>query len=41
MEKDIILVKELSKNPNSLNHLNFSEKQKALVLAEVRKLCSF
>ncbi len=41
MEKDIILVKELSKNPNSLNHLNFSEKQKDLVLAEVHKLCSF
>lgn len=41
MEKDIILVRELSKNPNSLNHLNFSEKQKALVLAEVHKLCSY
>jgi Holliday junction resolvase-like predicted endonuclease len=41
MEKDIILVKELSKKPDSLNHLNFSEKQKALVLAEVHKLCSF
>ncbi|MDT8418513.1 MAG: restriction endonuclease [Lutibacter sp.] len=41
MEKDIILVKELSKNPNSLNHLSFSEKQKALVLAEVHKLCNF
>jgi len=40
MEKDIILVKELSKMPESLNHLSFSEKQKALVLAEVRKLCS-
>ncbi|MDF1516868.1 MAG: restriction endonuclease [Lutibacter sp.] len=41
MEKDIILVKELSKNPDSLNHLGFSEKQKALVLAEVHKLCNF
>ena len=41
MEKDIILVKELSKNPNSLNHLNFSEKEKALVLTEVHKLLSF
>jgi hypothetical protein len=40
IEKDVILVKELSKMPKSLNHLNFSEKQKALVLAEVRKLCS-
>jgi len=40
MEKDIILVKELSKNPDSLNHLGFSEKQKALVLTEVHKLCS-
>lgn len=40
MEKDIILVKELSKNPDSLNHLGFSEKQKALVLAEVHKLCN-
>ncbi|MDD3721883.1 MAG: restriction endonuclease [Lutibacter sp.] len=40
IEKDIILVKELSKNPDSLNHLNFSEKQKALVLAEVHKLCN-
>jgi hypothetical protein len=41
MEKDIILVKELSKNPDSLNHLGFSEKQKALVLAEVHKLCNY
>lgn len=41
MEKNVVLVRELSKNPNSLNHLNFSEKQKALVLAEVHKLCSF
>ncbi len=41
MEKDIILVKELAKNPDSLNHLGFSEKQKALVLAEVHKLCNF
>lgn len=41
MEKDIILVKELSKNTDSLNHLGFSEKQKALVLAEVHKLCNF
>ena len=40
IEKNIILVKELSKMPESLNHLGFSEKQKALVLAEVRKLCS-
>ncbi len=40
IEKDIILVKELSKNPNSLHHLNFSEKQKALILAEVHKLCN-
>ncbi|HEY9169785.1 MAG TPA: restriction endonuclease [Lutibacter sp.] len=40
IEKDIILVKELSKNPDSLNHLNLSEKQKALVLAEVHKLCN-
>ncbi|MBK5210256.1 MAG: restriction endonuclease [Flavobacteriaceae bacterium] len=39
IEKDIILIKELSKNPDSLHHLNFSEKQKALVLAEVHKLC--
>ena len=41
MEKDVILVKELSKTPESLNHLNFSEKRKALVLAEVHKLCNF
>ena len=40
IENDIILVKELSKMPESLNHLSFSEKQKALVLAEVHKLCS-
>lgn len=40
IEKDIILVKEISKNPNSLNHLSFSEKQKAVVLAEVHKLCN-
>jgi len=40
IEKGVILLKELSKMPNSLNHLNFSEQQKALVLAEVRKLCS-
>ncbi|MDP3311781.1 restriction endonuclease [Lutibacter sp.] len=39
IEKDIILVKELSKNPDSLHQLGFSEKQKALVLAEVHKLC--
>lgn len=40
MEKDIILVKELHKTPESLHQLGFSEKQKALVLAEVHKLCS-
>jgi len=40
IEKDVILVKELSKNPDSLNHLNISEKQKAVILTEVRLLCN-
>ena len=40
IEKDIILVKELSKNPDSLHHLGISSKQNALILDEVHKLCS-
>lgn len=40
IEKDIILVKELSKNPDSLRYLNISEKQKASILAEVHLLCN-
>lgn len=40
IEKGIVLVTELSKNPESLNQLTISEKQKTLVLSEVRKLCS-
>ena len=40
IEKDIILVKELSKNPDALHHLGISSKQSALILDEVHKLCS-
>jgi hypothetical protein len=40
IEKDIILIKELSKNPESLNQLTISKRRKTLVLTEVRKLCS-
>jgi Holliday junction resolvase-like predicted endonuclease len=40
IEKDIILVKELSKNPGALHQLSISEKQKASILAEVRILCN-
>lgn len=40
IENDIILVKELYNNPDSLNQLSLSEKQKGLVLAEVSILCN-
>lgn len=40
IEKDIILVKELYNNPDSLHQLPISEKQKRLVLAELSALCN-
>ncbi|WP_111707640.1 restriction endonuclease [Lutibacter citreus] len=40
IEKGIILVKELSEIPNSLNQLSISEKQKGLVLDEIHMLCN-
>lgn len=40
IEKDIILIKELSKNPDALHHLGILSKQITLVLDEVHKLCS-
>ena len=40
IEKEVILVKELSKNPGSLDQLSLSEKQKASVLVEIQMLCN-
>ena len=40
IEKDVILVKELSKNPGVLHQLNISEKQRGAILAEVQLLCN-
>lgn len=40
IENDIILVKELYNNPDSLHQLSISEKQKGLVLAELSALCN-